>query len=119
MIRTAAFVLASAVVATGGGCRHAGSSDSSTPLWAPPEEPPPEASESCYRERFVVRGKDFEMRLRLRFEPDAGRITQMVSEVGTNGDARGRRSQQHRTRGGPHLGRRGGSAHRRAATHVG
>ena len=92
MIRTAAFVLASAVVATGGGCKHAGSSDSSTPLWAPPEEPPPEASESCYRERFVVRGKDFEMRLRLRFEPDAGRITQMVSEVGTNGDARGRRS---------------------------
>ncbi len=51
------------------------------------DAPPPAASERCFRERFVVRGKPFEMQLRVRVEPAARRIVRLVVEHGGNGDA--------------------------------
>ena len=61
--------------------------EAARPVFPLADEPLPPASERCYRERFEVRGKPFELRLRVRTEPAAGRITRVVTELGANGPA--------------------------------
>lgn len=89
MTRTAALVLASAVAASiGGGCGHAGSTDSSTTV---PTEvlggTPTTPSERCYQERLEVGGKPVELHMRLRFDPEVGQVTMRVIEKGASADA--------------------------------
>lgn len=91
MVRaTAALLTLAAALA---GCGPKGDGIRPWPTLPPDDAPataagPPPAHESCYRERFEVRGNQFEMRLHLLVEPAAGRITRRVTERGANGDGR-------------------------------
>jgi hypothetical protein len=71
-------VVAALALATLSGCRG----EAARPVYPLGDEPLPAASERCFRERFEVDGRSREMRLRLRMEPEAGRIVQHVAEHG-------------------------------------
>lgn len=92
MVRVTAVLVALATV--GPGLCGCGPKDSGLRPWPslPPDSPvaegPPPPHETCFRERFVIRGKEFEMRLHVLVEPAAARITRVVTERGGNGDAR-------------------------------
>lgn len=91
MVRAASLVvpvvvtgLAATLAAGLAGCGPGESARETLPL---ADAPPPAASERCFQERFVVRGKPFEMHLRVRVDPAARRIVRLVTERGANGDA--------------------------------